>query len=120
MSPATSVLVASPSTCPFTHIQIVFQALSRIRGKGILGEVLGGPVEGVSLQIVLQQALLNQVLPQGLLSDQGDPRQNSGSYMIRGIGIKNQGSYLGDAAEARETSLRDTCYRAIHRGGGTS
>lgn len=55
-----------------THIQVVLKGLIAYQGSG-LGEVLAGRVVFVGLQEVLQLAILDQVLPQGLLPDQRDP-----------------------------------------------
>lgn len=63
----------SPPSAPRTHIQVVLQGLGGHHGGSFFGEVLAGWVEGVLLQVFLQQAMLNQGLPQGLLSGEGDP-----------------------------------------------
>ena len=69
--------LAHPPSCPVagpcTHIHVVFQGLGGYQGGGLIVEVLVGWVEGVLLQEVIQEAVLDQVLPQGLLLDEGTP-----------------------------------------------
>ena len=99
-------LRASPQSCPpaaplCTHVHVVLKGLGGYQVGGFL-EVLAGRVEAVLLQIVLQQALLDQVLPHGLLSDKGNPAANVAKGWFEGGGVISQGVCSWGAVGARQ------------------
>ena len=110
--------LAHPPSCPVagpcTHIHVVFQGLGGYQGGRLIVEVLVGWVEGVLLQEVIQEAVLDQVLPQGLLLDEGNPvaeqlqrgggwqeEEESGEESARAVPRKPRKASPGEDEEGR-------------------